>query len=151
MLADKYCATDLITFCESKLINWLCVPTAAFILKVASEASRRELKLRVLAFITLDASTLHAVHDTRSFDDLPRELALEVMEAYMNITRSRKRSSVAISGFEFPDNSDWIRLSNAQLRRACAERSLSTADSFACLCRETSRETLLRLLRAQDL
>ena len=140
VLADKYCAIDLITFCESKLINWLCVPTAAFILKVASEASRRELKLRVLAFITLDASTLHAVHDTRSFDDLPRELALEVMEAYMNITRSRKRSSVAISGFEFPDNSDWIRLSNAQLRRACAERSLQTAGS---------RETLLRLLQAQ--
>ena len=151
VLADKYCAVDLITFCESKLINWLCVPTAAFILKVASEASRRELKLRVLAFITLDDSKMHAVHDTRSFDDLPRELQLEVMEACMNIKQSRKRSSVAISGFEFPDNSDWMRLSNAQLRRACAERSLSTADSFACLCRETSRETLLRLLRAQDL
>ena len=94
----------------------------------------------MLAFITLDAVTLHAVHDTRSFDDLPRELALEVTEAYMNITRSRKRSSVAISGFEFPDNSDWMRLSNAQLRRACAERSLQTSGS---------RETLLRLLQAQ--
>ena len=96
----------------------------------------------MLAFITLDDSKMHAVHDTRSFDDLPPWLALEVMEAYMNIKRSRKRSSVAISGFEFPDNSDWIRLSNAQLRRACAERSLSTAGS---------RETLLRLLQAQDL
>ena len=142
VLADKYCAIDLITFCESKLINWLCVPTAAFILKVASEASRRELKLRVLAFITLDDSKMHAVHDTRSFDDLPRELQLEVMEACMNIKQSRKRSSVAISGFEFPDNSDWMRLSNAQLRRACAEWSLSTAGS---------RETLLKLLQAQAL
>merc|ERR1712217_475049 len=93
--------------------------TAARMLKIASACKRQNLKSFVLAYISWDKETLHAVKDTREFDELDREMVLDVLECCFKPSRKRQRADD--QDREFPGGQDWSRLSNAQLRRACAE------------------------------
>jgi len=138
--AEKYGVSKLVALCEERLVAMLHFSTAAAMLRVANQTARESFRSTILSYITQDEATLHAVKDTREFDTLDRELALEVMEFFLRPTRKRQRSEARDK--EFIDDEEWSRLSNAQLRRACAERGLGTGGT---------RERLMELLRANTL
>merc|ERR1719215_2246604 len=81
-----------------------------------------------MEFITQDAQHLQKVQDTPDFDNLGVVLIQEILSKFASrLDGARKRSRE--DGLEFPDGTDWTRLSVSQLRRACLERDLPDAGS----------------------
>lgn len=122
--ADKYCIQGLVATCESEMQERLSVHNAATILGIANAVGSQRLKNVSLNFITQNEERVRAVQETPAFDSLDRELVAEVSETFFHPLGKRRRRSEEER--EFPDGQDWARLSNAQLRRACAERELPT-------------------------
>lgn len=137
--ADKYCIAELVELCEDRMKARLNVFNAATMLRLVDMTAQRCFKNAILEFMTLDEPRLRCVKDCREFDRLDAHLIAEVMETFLH-PRGQKRSR-AEETREFSDDQDWEVLSNAQLRRSCAERGLSTSGG---------RDILLALLGSQQ-
>jgi len=126
--ADKYCIQGLVACCEQEMQERLSVHNAATMLGIANEMGSQNLKNVALNFITQNEERMRAVQESPAFDTLDRELVAEVAEVFFHPLGQRRprRRAGEESEREFPDGQDWVRLSNAQLRRACAERELPT-------------------------
>jgi len=118
-LAKKYEVSTLVTYCSTHLGNGLCAANAAQRLKVADMLNVTTLKEHALAFITSSADTLKAVQDTNGFDNLDKDLVKEILRQTSHRSGIKRTNS---DEMEFPDGSDWNRLTMTQLRRACGER-----------------------------
>merc|ERR1712032_1736864 len=111
---------------------------AATLLRNVASTAQQSFKLAIMEFITLDDSRFRCVKDTREFDMLDPNLVAELMEVFLHPRGKKRLRELTI--LEFNIDQDWSVLSNAQLRRACAERELATSGS---------REDLISLLLAQ--
>jgi len=125
--ADKYCMQGLVILCEQEMQERLSVHNAATMLGIANAMGSQNLKTVALNFITQNEERMRSVQETPAFDSLDRELVAEVSEVFFNPLGRRRRRSGVGEEREFPNGEDWERLSNAQLRRACAERDLPTS------------------------
>merc|ERR1712216_292597 len=87
-----------------------------------------------LKFITSAPAVLQKVQATSAFENLieTRPKLLKDILA-MSSGVKRKREDETQEAFEFPDGTDWSRLTQASLKRACKERKLSDNGNKAAL------------------
>eukprot|EP01001_Neometanema_parovale_P006868 NODE_3207_length_1258_cov_61.953304_g3044_i0.p1 GENE.NODE_3207_length_1258_cov_61.953304_g3044_i0~~NODE_3207_length_1258_cov_61.953304_g3044_i0.p1 ORF type:complete len:398 (-),score=50.23 NODE_3207_length_1258_cov_61.953304_g3044_i0:64-1197(-) len=121
LLAKQYDIPSLVDQCSYLLGSNLTAANAAAVLTLADRLDL-PIKRNVLKFITADAKTAHAVQETPEYDDLDKDLLKELMTCLLPPIPKRAREGE----LEFPADSVWTRLTVAQLKRACAERQLST-------------------------
>lgn len=132
-LAKKYEVPGLIAHCCSTLVAGVSVHNAASFLEMADLYDVSSLKEAALKFITRSRENLIAVQDTPAFDNLDKDLMKELFVAVTGVKRTHTDTC------EFPDGSDWQKLTLAQLRRACIERKLpSTGNKKVLLARLTA-------------
>merc|ERR1712032_889993 len=103
------------------------VTNAAETLLLADRYDLTTVKEATINFMSRDRMTIQAIQDTEAFDELSKELVMELFAALAGTKRKRTAS------LEFPDGSDWSKLSLNQLRRACVERSLPKIGAKASL------------------
>mmetsp|Transcript_43362 Transcript_43362/g.97888 ORF Transcript_43362/g.97888 Transcript_43362/m.97888 type:complete len:409 (-) Transcript_43362:70-1296(-) len=117
--ADKYEVNSLVDICVDELKHWMTTRNVLKSLMMAHTFRNQALKTACLGFATRDEQTVRALHDMREFDELGADLVRELF-VFAHGTGKRRMTGA----FEFPNGSDWTRLSNAQLQRACDERQL---------------------------
>lgn len=125
-LAKKYEVKGLVQFCSSQLVQHISENNAADILCLADMLGVLPLKQFASEFITQSNDTMRAVQDTEGFDKLDKSLLREILHRSLSqggAKRSREDER------EFPDSSNWGRLTVSQLRRACSERGLASDGS----------------------
>ncbi|CAK0874649.1 unnamed protein product [Prorocentrum cordatum] len=132
-LAKKYEVNSLVSFCAARLTYYLAESNAAELLRLADMYDVLPLKQHVVKFIARSMDTLRAVQDTAEFDKLDANLIKEVVSTMVAHCGAKHPRDEAEQVLEFPDGSDWARLSVAQLRRACSERKLPSAGLRAAL------------------
>ena len=137
-VADKYEQESLMSLCVRTLCDRLTTSTSLKILVIAHDRENEKLKDRALAFITKDQTTLKAVIDLPEFDELNPTVTRELL-VFSQGSGKRKRQEEK----EFPDGSNWSRLTFAQLQRACDERKLSTMGPKDDMVRRLVAETQL--------
>lgn len=119
--ADRYGMAELLDLCVKNLERLMGTLTVLRMLTIANELQIQELKTACLKYATRNQNTLRELLDQPAFDELNPDL---VRELFIMDKGSGKRRIA--DGIEFPDGSDWARLSNAQLKRAMDERGLSS-------------------------
>lgn len=156
LAADKYDVAGLAALCVKRMLERISPWSATIMLRFACQANNQALKQDIMRIMTLTAEIFKAVKDLPEFYDLDADLRDELTEVFLargssggrqhcprgfTGCRGNKRGTDPAGGKEFPDGHDWPRLSNAQLRRACAERGLTTGGT---------QKELVALLRAQE-
>lgn len=122
-LAKKYEVKSLVEACSQHLINNLAASNVLDVLKVGYLHDLDRVKDAALSFATGNSKLFRDLHDTDTFDSLPKGLLVDLLAA--NSGKRRRRSSDETSPLEFPDGSDFSTLTVPQLRRACSERRLA--------------------------
>lgn len=126
-LAKKYEVAGLVEVCSQTILSGLTVNNAAETLLLADTYGLTAVKEAAIDFMSRDHETIQAIQDTEAFDRLSKELVMKLFTALAKPKRKRTAS------LEFPDGSDWSKLTASQLRRACAERSLHQGGAKASL------------------
>lgn len=132
--AHKYEVTSLAEYCADMVGKTLAVENVAERLFVADMYDCAALRASCLRFMTKSPSVLAEVQSTAGFAHLSStrpSLLKHILATISKPAPARKRQSP--SDFEFPEGSDWARLSIASLRRACKERGLLESGTKATL------------------
>lgn len=116
---DKYDVASLVDACVHHLKLRATGNNILDILVVAQTLRHQDLKRFCLEYATKDKETLGLCQDSTSFETLSADLVRELFVHHAGSSK-RKRSD----DHEFPNGTDWQRLSYVQLQRACDERGL---------------------------
>lgn len=119
--ADKYNIPGLVAACVHYIKLWLDCGNVLDYLADSHRLGLRSLKCACLEYATKDNQTIALVQDSPSFETLSADLVREVFVLHTGGSK-RKRADA----HEFPDGSDWERLTLVQMQRACDERGLPT-------------------------
>merc|ERR1712032_65426 len=118
-VGDKYDVRSLVDACVHHLKLWVDGETVLNNLAIADKLGHQSFKQFCLEYATKDKETLRLAQDSPFFETLSAGL---VRELFVNHAGSHKRKRD--DAFEFPDGTDWQRLTYVQLQRACDERGL---------------------------
>lgn len=133
--AHKYEVSSLADFCESLVEQRLSMANVVDRLRFADLHDRQKLRHSCLAFITRTPAVVKEVQATDAFEHLCEtrpKLLKDILAMATGSLSTRKRQSPP-DAFEFPNGSDWARLSLANLKKACQERGLSDSGVKAAL------------------
>lgn len=125
-MADKYDVSSLLLECKRCLTMMLTRESVLHVMAVAHEIGQHDLQMTAMKFATRDTAFFQEVVDSREFDLLEPGLARELLIFSTGFGRKRRREGAGAEALEFPDGTDWTRLSYTQLQRACDERWLWT-------------------------
>jgi len=121
-LAHRFQVLDLMTICEDRMAGSLNSENVCQRLRFSDLYQMDVLKKNAISYLTR-GDVLPAVKETNGFKTLSADLLAEILLEQSGCGKGRKRACV---WREFDDNADWGRLSVAQLKRACLERTLSS-------------------------
>eukprot|EP00747_Dinoflagellata_sp_TGD_P082741 gnl/TRDRNA2_/TRDRNA2_161807_c0_seq1.p1 gnl/TRDRNA2_/TRDRNA2_161807_c0~~gnl/TRDRNA2_/TRDRNA2_161807_c0_seq1.p1 ORF type:complete len:205 (-),score=32.46 gnl/TRDRNA2_/TRDRNA2_161807_c0_seq1:127-741(-) len=119
-VGQKYDVPSLVHACVHQLKLWVNGKNVFEMLIIADQLRHKKFKKFCLEYSTKDAETLRLAQDSPFFEALSADLTREVL-MYREGSYKRSRTDT----YEFPDGTDWQRLTYVQLRRACDERGLT--------------------------
>eukprot|EP00928_Gymnodinium_smaydae_P040555 TRINITY_DN27496_c0_g1_i1.p1 TRINITY_DN27496_c0_g1~~TRINITY_DN27496_c0_g1_i1.p1 ORF type:complete len:410 (-),score=29.58 TRINITY_DN27496_c0_g1_i1:230-1459(-) len=118
-IGDKYGVRGLVDRCVHHLKQFTYPDTVLEILILANVLKLHDLKQHCLEYASKDKETVKRVHDSPKFECLDADV-LRSLLVHQTGTCKRMRAD----GLEFPDGTDWHRLTYVQLQRACHERGM---------------------------
>lgn len=134
--AHKYEVKPLADYCAALLQRKLSSRNAVTRLSLADLYDCVSLRQSCLEFITSTPAILREVQDTAEFDHLCETRPKLLKEMLAMSTGGRAKSSKrpsSSSSLEFPNGTDWSRLTLSSLKKACQERGLSESGTKASL------------------
>eukprot|EP00929_Paragymnodinium_shiwhaense_P098162 TRINITY_DN59696_c0_g1_i1.p1 TRINITY_DN59696_c0_g1~~TRINITY_DN59696_c0_g1_i1.p1 ORF type:complete len:435 (+),score=40.49 TRINITY_DN59696_c0_g1_i1:145-1449(+) len=136
VLADRYAIAPLVTSATFYCCVGLHRGNVAKVLLKADKHQLLPLMHAALRFATWDRETLSAVQDAEEYNAFSADL-LRLVSAYAELIEPRIDNDRPLPvnlqwgdvPHEFPGTTDWRKLSQPQLRRACLERCVATSGS----------------------
>lgn len=134
-LANKYMVTDLVDHIVSELTarHSLSPAFACRLLLLGQQSGVTQLRQIAMSYITQSMDKVTDAQESLHFDALSSDIITEILNKASNVGNEKYGKRKRAEDKEFPDASDWSRLSLAQLRRACTERGIPDAGDRASL------------------